>query len=90
MNKDAIPELEGWITTTDAAGILGVSKQAIHKMIDAGKISTSRKIGKKPLYVMREEEISKIHEDKEAAALRAATAPGPVTPTSEAYRGRRR
>lgn len=66
LYEDA-PVLEGWITLTDAAELLGISKQAVHKMVTSHKITTLHKIGRKPLYIMREAEITRLRELRRAS-----------------------
>lgn len=60
-----VPFLEGWTTLTEAAERLGVSKQAVHKMASEGKITTLRRIGRKPLYVMRDAELTRLEAARE-------------------------
>lgn len=49
-----VPVLEGYVTTEQAAEKLGVTKQAVHKMIDRGQFKTARKAGgpTKPFYLI--------------------------------------
>jgi len=50
-------QLEGWTAVSDAASILSVSRQAVHKMLNSGIFSSEdvRKIGSglKPVYIIR-------------------------------------
>lgn len=51
------PRLNDWITLPEAAEVLGISKQAVHKMASAGDIKTIHLIGNRPVYVVAEAEI---------------------------------
>jgi hypothetical protein len=64
-----VPELDGWVSATEFANWRGVSKQAIHKMITSGKITTARRAGR-GLVISR----------REAVALAAAGKPGLLIP----------
>jgi hypothetical protein len=48
------PKLRGWLTVTEVAGILNISRQAVHKMIADGSFSTLHYLGsiEKPIYVI--------------------------------------
>lgn len=60
MSSFEVPKLEGWVTISEAAEILGISRQAVHKMVNSGKFRSARKIGSsKPVFVVRAAEVSK-------------------------------
>lgn len=48
------PKLRGWLTVTEVAGLLNVSRQAVHKMIADGSFTTIHYLGseEKPIYVI--------------------------------------
>jgi hypothetical protein len=83
MNPADVKPLECWVTTTEAEQILGVSRQAIHKMMweqDLFIPDEIRRIGlKKPTYLLDAVavyDIKKMREDearevKEQRALKA-------------------
>ena len=50
-----IPPLEGWIVASDAAEVLGLSRQSINKKIKSGVFSGARTIGKQ--YVLPEKDV---------------------------------
>lgn len=54
-----VPRLEGWITFPEAAEILSVTKQMIHKMAFGPKpvLRIVRRVGDKPIYVVDETEV---------------------------------
>lgn len=62
-----VPRLEGWITFPEAADILHVTKQMVHKMAFGRKrlLLTVRSIGDKPIYVVKEEEVRALHKRRE-------------------------
>lgn len=78
---DEVEALEGWLTLSDVADRLGISRQALHKQIFAkdgeprtGKrrlLKTVRKVGEseKPPYLFLETEVNEV-----AARRRAASA----------------
>lgn len=58
-----IPRLEGWFLVSEVASRLGVSKQAVHNMIDRGELSSVRKLGSadsKPIYIISENQVNKV------------------------------
>jgi len=60
------PKLRSWLTVTEVAGILNVSRQAVHKMISEGSFSTVHYLGgiEKPIYVISE--LDNLLQSKEA------------------------
>lgn len=63
-----IPELEGKITATDAADLLGLTRQSINKMINSGHFGYVRRLGKQ--FVLDKQEVDalvesrKLHEEE--------------------------
>ncbi len=45
------PRLADWITLTEAAEKLGVTKQAVHRMVAKTQLHTLHKIGSRPVYI---------------------------------------
>ncbi len=65
MRSEDIPKLEGWYTFSEAAEILKVSKQGLHKMVfEAEAFSTVHKLGSKPTYIIHENEVNDIAEKR--------------------------
>lgn len=65
-----VPKLEGWATFPEAAAELGVTKQAIHKMVfENGEFQSLRAVGSKPVYVISIEEVQAKKESRHTAAL---------------------
>lgn len=62
-----VPRLEGWLTFPEAAAILDVSKQMVHKMAFGRRplLLTVRRVGDKPIYVVKEEEVRALHTRRE-------------------------
>jgi hypothetical protein len=69
--KDAA-KLPGWITLAELAERLGVSKQAVDQMAKEGRIATlcwaSTGSGRRPLWLLREDEVAELSGPVAAAA----------------------
>lgn len=61
------PRLEEWCTTEEAAAMLGVTKQAVHKMLKNGEFKSARALGAKPIYVLGRAEVEGIALRRRAA-----------------------
>lgn len=73
MKASDFPKLAGWLTFPEAGAVLGVSKQAVHKMAEQNELQTVHCVGEK-LYVVSEEEIRKLQGVRqEAQDARVAT-----------------
>lgn len=59
MSEATIPALEGWVTITEAADMLGISRQHSWRMAtaDPPKWKSVRKIGTSGIYVVSLEEV---------------------------------
>lgn len=59
MSEATIPALEGWVTITEAADMLGISRQHSWRMAtqDPPKWKTIHKIGTAGVYVVSLEEV---------------------------------
>lgn len=71
-----VPRLGGWVTSEEAASILGCTKQMVHRLIRSNKLKSTRRVGDaKPVYVISEVEVYGLKAaraaDKEARAARA-------------------
>jgi excisionase family DNA binding protein len=64
---EELPELEGWLTLPEAASDLQISRQRFYQMVQEGKITTCRRLGRRPIYIVREQEIQELLADKIAA-----------------------
>lgn len=63
-----VPPLDGWVTTVEIAGMLGVSKQAVHKMIfERNAFNSLCAVGDRPVYVARRSEVESIMESNRKA-----------------------
>lgn len=66
VSYEEIPKLEGWLSVPEAAFKLGVSKQMIHKMVHTlnlfDKTKDVRRLGEKPMYILREEAVVALKE----------------------------
>lgn len=60
--RDNVPRLEGWVSFDELADKLGISKQAVHKMLETDRIKTARKVGKKAIYVLTQDEANALCE----------------------------
>jgi len=56
MSKFEFPELEGWKTVFQVSEALGVSRQAVHKMLPSFGQDNVRQVGSglKPVYLIRD------------------------------------
>lgn len=52
------PRLEGWLTATEVASAMGMSRQQINKMINSGFFSTVHTLGS--LYLIHDIEVQEI------------------------------
>lgn len=55
-----LPELAGWITFGEAAQDLELTGERIRQMAQEGQLTTAHKLGRRPIGVVRAEEIEKI------------------------------
>jgi len=65
---EKVPHLADWITPGKAAAVLEVSKQAVHNLMKAGKITSLHQVGTvgdRPFYVMREGEVVRMAAERE-------------------------
>ena len=61
LSKESAPVLRGWISLQELADMLGVSRQAVHKMADEGRIRTLHRAGRtRPTWLLRETEAYEI------------------------------
>lgn len=53
-----VPRMAGWVTSEEAAAILGVTKQMVHRLIRSNKLKSTRRLGDaKPVYAISEVEV---------------------------------
>ncbi len=52
-----LPELEGWLTFTQAAVELGISRQRFYQLAEAGQLQTAHRLGERPTYIVRTAEV---------------------------------
>jgi len=59
MKEDKeVPKLENWVTLPEAARLLNVSNQMVHKMVFELKFfKTVRTVGDKPVYVLPTQDV---------------------------------
>jgi excisionase family DNA binding protein len=58
---ERVKPMDGWILLSDAARLLGVSRQAVYEAVDAGRITTARYLGEeRRVYAMRRAEIPEV------------------------------
>lgn len=72
-----VPELVGWVSATELARWLGVSKQYVHKMIKEDKIKTARRIGRE-LVINTQEAVKLLGARKHGQFIRLDLASGGV------------
>lgn len=75
MKPTEAPALEGWVTASEVAGELGVSRQTANKMINRGDFATLHTLGKRSMYVVREEEVERVKEARAGTSEEADAEP---------------
>jgi excisionase family DNA binding protein len=48
--------LEGWITLGEAAEDLGISRQAVHRLVERGTLK-AKTVGRRPIIVVQEKDV---------------------------------
>ena len=64
-----VPLFPEWILVTEAATILGVSKQAVHNMIRSDEFHDVHKLKQSEgnyIYVLRKAEVERVRQEREA------------------------
>lgn len=64
-----IPVLQEWISLTEAAEILGLSRQYVNKKASLGTYKTLHRLGNSPSLVVRRKEIEKIRDKRTARVV---------------------
>lgn len=64
----SVPVLEGWVNITEAAELLGITRQHGYKMAKNGGFKSLHKVGSQPAYVISTLEIAAILKDREEKA----------------------
>lgn len=54
------PDLTEWITCTQAADILGITRQSVNRMVNAGEFKTLHRLGERPIFVLKKGEVDKM------------------------------
>lgn len=68
-----LPELEGWITFGEAARDLGVTDEGVRQMAVEGKLKTAHRLGRRPIGVVREEEVAALAEERQRSQESSAS-----------------
>jgi len=69
-----LPELEGWLTFTEAAETLGISRQRFYQLAEAvdvngvPRVKTAQKLGARPTYIVRTAEVTALKAQREGTA----------------------
>lgn len=71
MTGMKVPVLEGWVTLTDAARHLKISRQAAHKMMERGTFYQVRKVGPVPVYLVSQKDLDRVYEEREKTSASA-------------------
>lgn len=53
-------EIEGYLTVPEAAHDLGLSRQRGYQLVHAGKFRSATKVGRKPVILIRDQEVKTI------------------------------
>ena len=70
MVEREVPLLEDWVTPGLAAKMMGLSKQAVHNLMDSGRFETLCRIaadGARPFYVIRGAEVEQVGQARKKA-----------------------
>lgn len=59
MTPENAPELKGWVTASQAAELLGISRQSVNRMINRGEFTTLHALGERPVYLISRTEVQK-------------------------------
>lgn len=76
----ALPELEGWLTFTEAAEELGISRQRFYQLAEATdaegnpRVQTAHRLGARPTYIVRTAEVASLKLARSGAAPSPALA----------------
>lgn len=57
VKPDRAPRLREWMTATEAAARLGVSRQSVNRMINLGEFETLHALGERPMFVIKAAEV---------------------------------
>jgi Helix-turn-helix domain len=68
------PKLAGWLSTEEAAEVLGTTKQNLHRLLKTGQFASARRVGgdNKPVYIISKDEVMGLkqrREDERAARV---------------------
>lgn len=69
-----LPELAGWLTFGEAAALMGISVERVRQLASHPnpKLTTARRIGSRPIGIIREAEVREWIERKEAGRRESA------------------
>lgn len=73
-----LPELEGWLTFTEAAEVLKISRQRFYQLAEAvdehgtPRIKTAQRLGARPTYIVRTAEVTALKAQREGTAPASA------------------
>lgn len=83
MKMSEVLPLAEWVTFPEAADMLDVSNQAVHKMVfEADAFPGVRAVGSKPVYVLPRADVeARVRQREEALAERQARPPAVPTAT---------
>jgi uncharacterized membrane-anchored protein len=67
-----VPMLDGWVNLTEAAELLGITRQHAYKVASNGGFKTLHKIGHQPQFIIASQEVDSIKADRLRQAEEAA------------------
>lgn len=70
-----LPELEGWLTFTQAAMELGISRQRFYQLAEADQVQTAQRLGERPTYIVRTAEVKAMKRQRQGGDAAAAEVP---------------
>lgn len=60
VKPERAPRLREWMTCTEAADRLGISRQSVNRMVNMGEFETLHALGERPIFVVKTEEVEEL------------------------------
>lgn len=68
MKVEEAPRLTEWLTATEVAEALDVSRQTVNRLINSGAFETLHLLGERPIYVVRAKEVEEMRRARRSQA----------------------
>lgn len=66
VKPERAPRLREWMTCTEAADRLGISRQAVNRMVNLGEFETLHALGERPIFVVKAVEVEEVRRRRAA------------------------